>query len=199
MAYLFFDTETTGFPRKKEPLNSSSQPHLVQLAAILYDKEFNKIESFCEIIYPQGRILKKEISWIIPEETAKIHRITQARAVSEGKNIHEVISKFSNLLKSSKTLIAHNIDFDLKILEIAFIRVGMDLSLPKNLLCTMKTTTDICQIPNTKSWGGLYKWPSLSELHRHLFQKEFEGAHDALVDVEATARCFFELKNKNLI
>ena len=193
MTYLFFDTETTGFPLKNLPLEDSGQPHLVQIAAI------NKIESFCEIIYPEGLICGEETSWIIPDAAARIHRITQARAVNEGKDIHQVISQFNNLLNSSKTLLAHNIDFDLKILEIAYSRIQMDLDLPKNLFCTMKETTNICKIPNVKSWGGAYKWPNLAELHSFLFQKGFEGAHDALVDVEATARCFIELKKRKLI
>tara|TARA_B100001750_G_scaffold192090_1_gene162688 strand:- start:806 stop:1435 length:630 start_codon:yes stop_codon:yes gene_type:complete len=200
MSYLFFDTETTGFPLKNStPFEDSAQPHLVQIAAISYDEEFNKLESFCEIVYPEGLILGKETSWIIPEAAAKIHRITQGRAVREGKDIHKVISKFNNLLNSSKVLLAHNIDFDLKILKIAYSRLQMDLHLPKSLFCTMKSTTEICKIPNTRGWGGAYKWPSLSELHLSLFKKDFEGAHDALVDVEATARCFIELKKRKLI
>jgi hypothetical protein len=32
-----------------------------------------------------------------------------------------------------------------------------------------------------------------------LFEVEFEEAHDALVDVNATAKCYFELKRLNVI
>ena len=38
MSYLFFDTETTGFPVKGAPWSDEKQPHLVQIAAILFDE-----------------------------------------------------------------------------------------------------------------------------------------------------------------
>jgi hypothetical protein len=34
----------------------------------------------------------------------------------------------------------------------------------------------------------------LSELHTKLFGKDFEGAHDAFADIDATEKCFWELK-----
>jgi DNA polymerase III subunit alpha len=37
------------------------------------------------------------------------------------------------------------------------------------------------------------KFPTLSELHEALFSSPFSEAHNATADVEATARCFFEL------
>ena len=59
----------------------------------------------------------------------------------------------------------------------------------------MKSMTDIMQLPGP--YG--FKYPSLNELHNWLFGCSFEGAHDALDDVKATAKCFFELKRKKLI
>jgi hypothetical protein len=37
------------------------------------------------------------------------------------------------------------------------------------------------------------KWPSLQELHVHLFDYEFSGTHDAMADVNATAACYKKL------
>ena len=59
MSYLFFDTETTGFPVKGAPWSDEKQPHLVQIAAILYDDKFNEIANVSEIIYPEALILDK--------------------------------------------------------------------------------------------------------------------------------------------
>ena len=44
-----------------------------------------------------------------------------------------------------------------------------------------------------------YKYPKLQELYRKLFGKEFEDAHDALCDTEATEKCFWELKKQGII
>lgn len=44
-----------------------------------------------------------------------------------------------------------------------------------------------------------FNGPILQELHNHLFNEDFDGAHDALADVKATARCFFELKRLGIL
>ena len=43
------------------------------------------------------------------------------------------------------------------------------------------------------------KWPTLAELHHRLFASAPGGMHAADSDVRACARCFFELKRRNLI
>ena len=40
--------------------------------------------------------------------------------------------------------------------------------------------------------------PTLLELHKKLFNKDFGDAHDASYDVAATARCFFGLLKQNV-
>ena len=59
----------------------------------------------------------------------------------------------------------------------------------------MKESTDYCKIPGR--YG--YKWPNLAELHKKLFNADFEEAHNALVDVEITAKCFWKLKELEII
>lgn len=62
-------------------------------------------------------------------------------------------------------------------------------------LDTMVAATDYCKIPGV--YG--YKWPKLIELHRKLFGCDFEDAHDAMADITATKKCFFEMKRRRLI
>ena len=81
--------------------------------------------------------------------------------------------------------------FDEKIVGAEFLRAGMRNPLPaKRKICTMESTTSFCAIPGP--YG--YKWPKLSELHYKLFRTGFEEAHNAAVDINATAKCFWELK-----
>jgi DNA polymerase III subunit epsilon len=60
----------------------------------------------------------------------------------------------------------------------------------KRKICTMQQTTNFCAINGP--YG--YKWPTLSELYYKLFKTSFEEAHNAAVDINATAKCFWELK-----
>jgi len=41
-----------------------------------------------------------------------------------------------------------------------------------------------------------YKWPSLTELHRHLFNSDPNGMHNSMMDILVTLRCFLALENK---
>ena len=65
----------------------------------------------------------------------------------------------------------------------------------KQRRCTMLESTDFCRIPG--QYG--FKWPSLDQLHRKLFGAPIGGAHTALADTRACARCFFELKQLNVL
>ena len=62
----------------------------------------------------------------------------------------------------------------------------------------MQASTDYCAIPSNSPYGG-YKWPKLEELYRKLFGCMFDNAHDALADVEATKKCYFELLDRGLL
>lgn len=188
--YLFFDTETTGLPKKwNEPVtNLDNWPRLVQLAWVLCDEEGNVVDEKDRIIVPEG--------FEIPVEASNIHRITTERAHAEGIELNNALNEFAEVMKKSHYLVAHNMNFDEKIAGAEFLRkavVSDVFDIAK--LCTMKSSTDYCRIPG--AYGN--KWPTLSELHIHLFDEDFDGAHDALVDVRACARSFFELKNRGVM
>jgi len=189
--YLVFDTETTGLPKNYQaPLDDfSNWPRLVQLAWNLYDAEGNKWESYNYIIKP--------VDFVIPQEASAIHRISQEKALKEGVDIKEALEHFSRDVKKVEYLVGHNISFDESIVGSEFLRAGLNnpVLLTKKI-CTMKSSVAVCRFNNGR---GTYKWPNLSELYSFLFQKDFADAHDALVDVEACAECFFELKRRGHI
>ena len=58
----------------------------------------------------------------------------------------------------------------------------------------MKMGCDICCIPSYK-FGEKFKWPTLEELHAKLFNKSFNGQHNAINDIKATYECYFEMIN----
>jgi DNA polymerase-3 subunit epsilon len=187
---LFFDTETTGLPKDwNAPVSDTNNwPRLVQLAWLEFDNEGNPINNGNHIIKPEG--------YIIPAEATDIHGITNEKANKTGEKLHDVLHDFSQRIKDADYIVAHNMDFDEKILGAELVRSGISSSLfSKNRICTMKTTVNYCAIPG--NYG--YKWPKLSELHYKIFGVGFEEAHDASIDVKATARCFWELKKQKVL
>lgn len=183
--YLFFDTETTGFPKNwNAPVTDlDNWPRLVQLAYMLYDSKGNLILSNECIIKPEG--------FTIPISASNIHRVSTERAFKEGQPITSVLNEFNDLIKKADYLVAHNMSFDEKIIGSELLRNGFkDSTQNKDKICTKLKSTRFCAIKG--SYG--YKWPKLSELHYKLFGFDFEGSHDALSDVSATAKCFWELR-----
>ena len=181
---LFFDTETTGLPRDyKAPVtNLTNWPRMVQLAYLVYDNYGNKVFGGDYIIKPVG--------FTIPTDASNIHGISTEKAIREGKDLITVLQEFELLIRKVDYIVAHNMSFDECIVGAEFLRNNMANSFTgKMKICTKESSTDYCRLPG--NYG--YKWPTLKELHIKLFNTGFEDAHNAAVDIEATAKCFWEL------
>ncbi len=188
--YLFFDTETTGLPKSwKAPVTDlGNWPHIVQIAWALFDHAGEKVGFHDHLIKPEG--------FTIPESATAIHGISTERALKEGLPMAEVLREFSSAVGSAARLVAHNFDFDEKMVRVELLRQGMPEifgKIPK--ICTMKSATAYCKIPGP--YGD--KWPKLSELHIKLFEGDFEDQHNAASDVLCCAKCFFELRRRSII
>jgi len=188
--YLFFDTETTGLPRDwKAPVSDlDNWPRLVQIAWILYDNSARLICDYDCIIKPEG--------FVIPRMASEIHGITTEMALEEGVSLAGVLNDFADVVKRARLLIAHNMSFDEKIVGAELLRMNMSNCLvgPAKL-CTMTASTGYCKLPSP--YG--YKWPTLGELHYKLFESGFNDEHNAVKDVAACAKCFFELKKRGAL
>jgi DNA polymerase-3 subunit epsilon len=183
--YVFFDTETTGLPKKwKAPVTDlDNWPRLIQLAYIVYSEKGEKLEEGNHIIKPEG--------FIIPEGASNVHGITTDKAVEEGKDLTQILQQFYSIVSNCNVIVAHNIAFDEKVIGSEFLRNSFNNILnEKQKICTMISTVNFCSILGP--YG--FKWPGLAELYIKLFGKNFDNAHDAFADIEATANCFWELK-----
>ncbi|PKL64685.1 MAG: 3'-5' exonuclease [Methanomicrobiales archaeon HGW-Methanomicrobiales-3] len=189
---LFLDTETTGLPKYSATTDTEKWPRVVQLAWSLYDIDGNRQSRNSFIIYPTD--------FTIPMASVKKHGITTERAKAEGTSLHKVLPQFNADVEKSTMVIAHNTEFDLPIVHTEFVRCRLKTNLlEKENFCTMKPREIVswCKIPKASGYG--YKWPTLSELYLQLFEEEFTGCHDAGADVEACARCYFELRKRGII
>ena len=188
--YLFFDTETTGLPKSwKAPLSDlGNWPNIVQIAWALFDEDGAQLALYDHIIKPEG--------FVIPESATAIHGISTERALKEGRPVAEVLREFSEAVRGAACLVAHNMDFDEKMVRVELLRQEMpDVLQPVPVhqkICTMKNSTGYCKIPGP--YGN--KWPKLSELHIKLFDVDFEDQHNAASDVLCCAKCFFELRRR---
>ncbi len=186
----FFDTETTGLPKKyNAPVTDlNNWPRLVQIAWAQYDYTGKLISENSFIIKPEG--------FTIPTQASDVHGITTEKALKEGLALTEVMKTFAHVLSETELLVAHNMSFDEKIVGAEFIRSAITNNLNSvEKICTKEASTNYCKIPG---YYG-YKWPNLTELHKKLFKIGFDGAHEALTDVRACAKCFWELNRLGII
>ena len=182
MKWLIFDTETTGLPPKHRVLHSDTiqdWPYIVQFSFILFDTETLKITEYDYVIKAP----------FIPEESTKIHGITQSMNREQGFQFACIYDIFKLCLDQCDVLIGHNVEFDTKMLEVECMRNSIPYSIQKPIVCTMKSTTKMCNLPNMK-------WPTLNELHRTLFDTSVIHLHNSIVDVIVCLRCYYWLMYK---
>jgi DNA polymerase-3 subunit alpha len=190
--YLIFDTETTGLPKKwKAPITDTDNwPRCIQIAWQLHDELGELVES-------QDYLIKTN-DFNIPYDAEQIHGISTELADKNGITLIKVLEKFNVALSKTKFVVGQNVGFDLNIMGCEFHRMGVETNLntlPRLDTCT-EVTARLCQLPGGR--GGKFKLPTLTELHKHLFNKDFSEAHNATADVEATTRCFLELIRKRI-
>lgn len=190
--YLIYDTETSDFLTKgNEKLPPDKQPWIVQMGMILTNGERDFIKMSL-LIQSDGRM--------ISDGAKAVHKISTDdcnKGLPEKDALHILCSNF----KHSDYLVCHNVGFDIPMTLLALRRNGYNLDadvlekLPK--ICTMQASTKFCALP--AKWG--FKWPKLEELHEKLFGfKPLSGdLHDALSDCFYTKKCFFEMKDREII
>jgi DNA polymerase III subunit epsilon len=188
--FVFFDTETTGIPRRwNAPLSDlANWPRVVQLAWVCCSPEGETTAFHETIIRPEG--------YQIPSDAARIHGITTERAHQQGRELLQVLHEFAAILEKARALVAHNISFDAAVLGAEFVRANLENPIASRpQICTMLVATDYCRLPGSRG----FKWPRLHELHSKLFGVPHQDSHQALADVEACRRCFFELRRLGII
>jgi DNA polymerase III epsilon subunit-like protein len=186
--YIVFDVETTGLPKnyRASPKVVDNWPYIVQFAWIVCIDGKTEEQSF--IIKPSG--------YEIPEDSIKIHQITNENALKNGIPIQTVLKKFKDDCNLVDFIVAHNASFDTSVILASCYRTKRNASFltNKKTICTMKSTTNLCKLPG--KYG--YKYPKLKELFKFLFYKEPNVTlHNALEDTKVTLKCYKELLNKN--
>lgn len=190
--YFVFDVETKGLPLSN-PQSKYRFPHFKQLKRydparlqsiswIVANEEGEKVKQESFIIRPLDFIIDNE------SKATQIHGITKEIADEKGVPFHTMYDKMYEDLCECKTLVAHNIQFDVSIMLSEMYRYnkmdGIQELLDKNRICTMKYG---------KIASGMKKNPKLSELYEHFYGEEIQNAHDATFDTLYCYKCLVEM------
>jgi DNA polymerase III epsilon subunit-like protein len=198
MLVICFDTETTGLPegRNTSIYETNKWPHIVQLSFMVYDTEQKKIVQEYDEIIKIGEHVE------LTPKSVEIHGITREIIEKRGIPIGEALYAFKRALRHSEYSIGHNLSFDKRLLIVESIRnKGFDsnddsivqLHFGKEF-CTMLNSVNVCKIKMFRKDGSVYhKYPTLLELHQHLFQFKPHNAHNSKVDVLICLRCYCKL------
>lgn len=214
---LFLDTETSGLPRRMEAptTRADNWPRVVQLAWVMTDLSGQPLS--------EGNFLVRPNGWRIQPGALRCHGITVQRAMENGVHLSQALRRFAVDLLQSDTVIAHNVAFDSKIVGAEFHRLGQgNPLLRRQLQCTMHIGASFlgkyavpesvtAQEPSSARYSlppanssSIHQphsspkrvaFPSLEKLHRALFHRGVDGAHDALVDARACMKCFLAMRD----
>jgi DNA polymerase III epsilon subunit-like protein len=177
---IVLDTETTGLP---EPgaMPLSKQPQIIEFAAIKVDQKNLDIVGRLEFMCNPGVPL--------PDKIVQITKITDAD-LKDKPPFAFYYKKLCEFFLGAESVVAHNMSFDKSMIYFELLRLDKvcQFPWPPNHICTVEASFSL----NNRRL-------SLANLHKIATGREFEGAHRAMIDVEALLRCVKWLRNKGML
>lgn len=188
MKALIFDTETTGLFKFFNKLHTKPE----QMRPYPWCIEF-----FGHVVTDDGTVHGEAEFWAKPgvaitDEITKITGITEAD-VAEAPGFGANADRVLELIRSSDAIVAHNLSYDSRILEVDFKRIGRF----DELTDALKGKRLICTIQESHHFKGHRL--NLTALHTHLFDEGFPNAHRARHDVNALTKCYLEMRKRGHI
>ena len=167
---IFFDLETTGLP-KAEGSDLDMQPKIIEFGAIKLDEglvESDRIEFLCNPGYPLEPIITK-ITGIKDED------------LKDEKPFIANYQRVCEFFLGEKTVVAHNLPFDRKILKFELERLDKltKFPWPYEHICTVEIGEGV--------WGKKRK---LGDIYEEITGEKIDGAHRSTVDIEAMIEIF---------
>jgi DNA polymerase III epsilon subunit-like protein len=166
-----FDIETTG-------LHASCR--IVQMCCMLCDRHT------LEVLEQVSVIVKSDGFGVLASD---IHGITEEISSREGEPFVAAAMQINALFSKASAVIAHNVNFDLRVFRSELSRYGLldVLETVQSLqpICSMQRTRRVCNLKKAK--GGS-KAPRLDELYRFATGEEIQNHHNAIYDVDNLRR-----------
>lgn len=175
MRAFIFDTETTGLV-KNSLIPLASQPRIIEFFGQTVDDETGQVIEEIEFFCNPGIDLPPEITRITGIKPEDIKGAPQFAGFC---------GKVQEAIEGADAVVAHNLSFDMALVEADCLRCSANPAWPARLICTVEQT----------EWIKGHRL-SLTDLHQYLFDEPFKGAHRARHDVEALTRCYLELRKR---
>lgn len=172
MKAFIFDTETTGLI-PNSVLSLGQQPRIIEFYGCLIDDQTGEQISEVEFFANPGAPIEPIITKITGIKDSDL-----AGQPPFSANADAVRS----LVEAADVVVAHNLSFDMAMVENEFARIPADLRWPPRRICTVEQS----------EWYLGHRL-NLTGLHEHLFGEPFAGAHRARHDVAALASCYLEM------
>ena len=168
--YLIYDVETNGL---------DAPVHIMQLGAVLLDPEFREIGAVDTVVRLPAGVA-------VHPKAQNAHGLT-AKAVENGPAAPKALESLQSLAQKAQWAVAYNNTFDVAVVRDTAVREGVpDPFGPLAHFCLMRAMTPVIQLPGFRA--GKFKWPKLVESHLFCFRTDFDAAHSAIADVQATGR-----------
>lgn len=179
MKAICFDTETDGLVINRT-LRLEKQPEIIEFYACVADLSTGAIGAEVH------RLCKPKTPI---DEKGKAHKavgLTNAMLADE-QPFAAYADEVKAFMEQGLPVIAHNVSFDVEMVDIELERLGKKLAWPP-CICTVEQTVHV------KGYRM-----SMNDLHEYLFGERFEGAHRANIDVAALVRCATELYRRGML
>lgn len=163
-----FDVETTGTDLSKDVI--------IQLAAVKFDEDFNRLDSYCCYVKPM------EDFEIAPGAFEK-HGLTKEFIIDNGMPSNGVMEVFNAFCKDCDMLSYNGNTFDIKFIDKEMKAAGIEFSLDRVFYDSMKY--EIMLHPR-----------HLENVYKNYTGRDLDDAHNALADVNATIEVFKHQINK---
>jgi DNA polymerase III epsilon subunit-like protein len=163
-------------------------PSVIQLSFIIYNQRT------CEITHLFNEYIDIDDRIFISDEVTRITGIDRDTLDARGIPMFYALSVFLQCVKHCDAIVAHNSDFDMRMIIVEMMRYGFPIEGVFDRLqicCTQTMGQPICRLPSKSA--GWMKPPRLSELYVYLFGTQMDNLHNAIVDVLVCFRCFLKL------
>jgi DNA polymerase III epsilon subunit-like protein len=177
---ICIDFETSGLIANCA-IPATRQPRIVEVCAIKLD----------DVTLEETAVFHYRLNpgILMEADAVKTHGITN-EMVKDCPSFAAIYNDLADFFLGERTMTAHNAAFERDILRYELERIGKLLQFPWPVFhhCTVELTEHI------KGYRL-----NLTDLHEHLFGEKFKGAHDAVADVRALARCYKACRERGII